>query len=123
VASQSSQSSQSSKSSQSKAKPAAVPGNPKPPAQRDDRQPSRQVRAKQAEATRPLRNEVQQIDQRLARLGKEKAEVERTLANPATAPESFAELGRNLSHISAEIAMLEERWLALQTELETLSAG
>jgi len=114
------------KAAASQAKPKPKPAAPQVaaarPAQRDDRQQARQARAKQAEATRPLRSELQQLDQRLSRLGKEKAEVERTLANSATAPESFAELGRNLSHISAEIAMLEERWLELQTELESLDA-
>ena len=37
--------------------------------------------------------------------------------------DDFAEYGRRLAHVQAETAMLEERWLQLQTDLETLQAG
>nr|MCU0967963.1 ABC transporter [Rubrivivax sp.] len=90
---------------------------------RDDRKASKQARAKLAETTRPLRIELQRIDERLARLATEKAEVEALLAAPAGAGEDFAELGRRLHHVAAETAMLEERWLELQTELEALGAA
>ena len=101
---------------------AAAP-KPAPAASRDDRKADKQSRAKLAEATRPLRVELQQIDARLARLAAEKAEVEAALAAAATPPDDYAELGRRLTHIAAETHMLEERWLALQTELEALGAG
>ena len=55
----------------------------------------------------------------MAKLNAEKAEVESQLANPGTG--DYAELGRRLSHVSAEIHMLEERWLEVQTELESLA--
>jgi ATP-binding cassette subfamily F protein 3 len=96
-------------------------------ASRDDRQKAKQARAKLSEATRPLRLELQRIDDRLARLCAEKAEVEAALAAPASAPatagEGYAELGRRLAHIAAEVAMLEERWLEAQSELEALAGG
>ena len=102
------------------AKAATVKAAPPPPAaSRDDRQKSKQARAKQSEATRPLRVELQRIDERMAKLNAEKAEVESQLANPGTG--DYAELGRRLSHVSAEIHMLEERWLEVQTELESLA--
>ena len=50
----------------------------------------------------------------------EKAEVEAALSDPAST--DFAELGRRLAHIGAETAMLEERWLELQTQLETMTS-
>jgi ATP-binding cassette, subfamily F, member 3 len=53
------------------AKPAAVPapsGN-----SRDERKTKGQARSKLADQTRPLRNELSQIDQRLARLGTERS--------------------------------------------------
>jgi ATP-binding cassette, subfamily F, member 3 len=103
------------------ASPSAAPKAPPPAASREDRQQAKQARAKQADLTRPLRNELQSIDSRLARLAAEKAEVETTLAAPGTAADSFAELGRRLAHVAAETAMLEERWLHVQTELEQLS--
>jgi ATP-binding cassette, subfamily F, member 3 len=90
---------------------------------RDDRQKAKQARARLAESTRPLRVEVQRIDDRLARLAAEKAEVESALASPATAADDYAELGRRLAHVQAETAMLEERWLALHAELDALNAS
>ena len=70
--------------------------------------------------TRPLRTELQQIDTRLEKLAAEKAEVEAALAAPGTS--DFAELGRRLAHVGAEVAMLEERWLELQTQLESMTS-
>ena len=67
--------------------------------------------------------ELQQIDARLARLAAEKAGIEQQLSLPDAAADAYAELGRNLAHIGAETAMLEERWLELQTELDALQAG
>jgi len=101
--------------------PARAPAaKPAPAATRDERKADKQSRAKRAEATRPLRVELQQVDTRLARLAAEKAEVEAALAAANTSPDNYAELGRRLSHIAAETHLLEERWLALQAELEAL---
>jgi ATP-binding cassette subfamily F protein 3 len=85
---------------------------------RGERRADKQSRARLAEATRPLRVELQQLDTRLARLTAEKGEVEAALA--ANRPDDYAELGRRLTHIAAETHMLEERWLELQTRLEAL---
>jgi len=101
----------------------AVPARPPAPTSapaREDRKSAKQDRTRRSDASRPLRAELQRIDGRLAALAGERAEVERLLAAPATRREDFAELGRRLAHVQAEIAMLEERWLALQTELEGL---
>jgi ATP-binding cassette subfamily F protein 3 len=68
-----------------------------------------------------LRVELQRIDTRLARLAAEKSEVEAALAQADAPAADYAELGRQLAHIGAELAMLEERWLELQTELEAMS--
>jgi ATP-binding cassette subfamily F protein 3 len=105
---------------------ARAPSAPAPapsPASRDDRQAGRRARAQRAQSTRPLRVELQQVEQRLNRLAAEKAEVEAALAAGDAAPETYAELGRRLAHIGAETHVLEERWLQLQTELEALDAG
>jgi len=101
-------------------KPQAAPA---PAASRDERKAEKQQRARQAEKTRPLRIELQQLDTRLARLAQEKTEVEAALAGGSAAPEDYAELGRRLAHIDAETHLLEERWLELQAELEALGAG
>lgn len=89
---------------------------------RDDRKAAALARTRLAEVTRPLRNELSQIDKRLEKLGAEKTDVESQLASPGLAGEQFAELGRRLAHVQAEVAMLEERWLELQTQLEDLTA-
>jgi ATP-binding cassette subfamily F protein 3 len=45
--------------------------------------------------------------------------VETALAAPGN---DYAELGRRLAHVGAEVAMLEDRWLELQTEVQALLA-
>jgi ATP-binding cassette subfamily F protein 3 len=90
---------------------------------KDERRAGKQARARLAESTRPLRMELQRIDDRLQRLGVEKAEVEAALASGSGKADAFAELGRRLSHIAAETAMLEDRWLEVQAELEALQAS
>jgi ATP-binding cassette subfamily F protein 3 len=96
---------------------------PAPAVSRDERKGAKQSRARLAETTRPLRVELQRIDDRLARLGQEKIEVETLLSRPGARADDFAEYGRRLAHVQAETAMLEERWLQLQAELETLQTG
>ena len=89
---------------------------------RDDRKAKAQARAKRAEATRPLRIELAQIDKRLEALAAERAGAEAALATGGLAPADIAEHGRRLNHIAAETAMLEERWLELQEQLEASAA-
>jgi len=90
---------------------------------RDDRKSKGQARSKLADQTRPLRNELAQIDQRLAKLGAERSATEAALANAMLKPAAIADAGRQLAHVGAELAMLEERWLELQHQLETLQAA
>jgi ATP-binding cassette, subfamily F, member 3 len=108
--------------------PSAAPAAPvkaakPPPASREDRKNAKQARIKQSDASRPLRVELQRIDERLGKLAAEKTEVEALLAKSSTPPDDYADLGRRLAHVAAETTMLEERWLVLQAELETLSAA
>ena len=100
--------------------PAAPAPAPAKQETRESRQQAKQARVKQSERTRPLRTELQRIDDRLARLAAEKREIEAGLASPSG---DYAELGRRLAHAAAEVAMLEERWLEVQTELEGLQAA
>ena len=96
---------------------------PPPAATREDRKAKGQARSKLADQTRPLRNELAQIDQRLAKLSGERNSTEAALANPALAPAAMADAGRQLAHVNAEVAMLEERWLELQQQLETMATA
>ncbi|MCP5287143.1 MAG: ATP-binding cassette domain-containing protein [Burkholderiaceae bacterium] len=103
--------------------PAAAPAPmaaPKDDPRKSAGKAGREARAALQAQTRPLRTELQQIDTRLEKLAAEKAEVEAALAAPGTS--DFAELGRRLAHVGAEVAMLEERWLELQTQLESMTS-
>jgi ATP-binding cassette subfamily F protein 3 len=102
---------------------ASAAAQPTPAGSRDERKTAKQARARLAERTRPLRVEIKRIDDRLAALAAEKAEVEVALADPATPASDYAELGRRLAHVQAETAMLEERWLELHGELDAIEAG
>ena len=92
------------------------------PARRDDRKHAGQARSVLANKTRPLRNEVQQIDARLAALTKERSELESQLARGKLTAADIADIGRRLNHSAAEVAVLEERWLTLQGDIEKLTA-
>ncbi|HEU5296016.1 MAG TPA: ATP-binding cassette domain-containing protein [Burkholderiaceae bacterium] len=103
---------------QKTAAPAPAAGN-----RRDERKQQAQSRTQLANRTRPLRMEIQQIDARLEKLGAEKAELEGALVNGSVPGQEMAEHGRRLNHIAAETAMLEERWLDLHAQIESISAG
>jgi ATP-binding cassette subfamily F protein 3 len=100
-------------------RPAAAPpaGN-----SRDDRKAKGQARSRLADQTRPLRNELATIDQRLAKLGTERVQTEAKLAGSSVPPAAIADAGRQLAHIAAEVAMLEERWLELHQQLDSAQA-
>ncbi len=111
-----------------KAAPVAAP--PPPPApgpaaqpRRDDRKQAAQTRSQLANRTRPLRQEVQQIDASMETLAAERAAIETLLATGKRPGAELAEAGRRLNHIAAEVAVLEERWLALNSEIEAINAA
>jgi hypothetical protein len=102
--------------------PASAPVSSAPAAPtvfpREDRKAKAQARQRAADATRSERNELAQIDKRLAALVKEKTETEAALAKGGKPGSELAELGRHLNHIAADTAKLEERWLELQAVIE-----
>ncbi|OYV00322.1 MAG: ABC transporter, partial [Burkholderiales bacterium PBB5] len=89
---------------------------------RDDRKQSGQQRNQAANRTRPLRAEVQQIDGRMEKLGAERTALEAQLSSGKLSGPDIAETGRRLNHIGAEVAMLEERWRELTTEIEAIQS-
>ena len=95
-----------------------------PPPMRDTREQRRQdAQARQALAQklRPLKQELERIDRRLAELAQERQTLEQRLTEPL-APADIADCGRRLKAASDETATLEERWLELSTELDGASA-
>ena len=105
------------------AKAATLASAPAPKAAPEDRKNAKLSRVKHSDSTRPLRVELQRIDERMARLSTEKLDVEALLSRPAASADGYGELGRRLAHISAEVGVLEERWLALHNDLEVLQTG
>jgi ATP-binding cassette subfamily F protein 3 len=101
----------------------AAPRSGPVPAGRDQRKQGAQSRSQLANRTRPLRTELQQVDTRMAALATEKTELEALLARGKRPPAEIADTGRRLNHIAAEVAMLEERWLALHSEIEAITAA
>ena len=106
--------------------PAAAPSKTSPSPSSgggaDERKARAQARQRLSDATRPMRNEIAQIDKRLEKLGQERTAAETALSSGSAQPADMADLGRSLNHIAAETAMLEERWLELQEQIETLQA-
>ena len=106
--------------------PAAAPSKTSPSPSggggADERKARAQARQRLSDATRPMRNEIAQIDKRLEKLGQERTAAETALSSGSAQPADMADLGRSLNHIAAETAMLEERWLELQEQIETLQA-
>ena len=102
---------------------AAAPQTRPGAARNDDRKAAAQARTQIAAKTRPLRIEVEQIDKRMEKLGAEKSELEASMATGTLTGPEIADAGRRLAHVGAEVAMLEERWLALNEQIEALQSG
>ena len=76
-----------------------------------------QKRQQLAAQTRPLKRELEQNEQRMARIEAEKTQLEQQLSTPLP-PAEIAEAGRRLKALSDEVSQLEERWLELTHLLE-----
>ncbi len=87
---------------------------------RDQRKADAKARTQNSARTRDLRRELEQIDKTLAERQAEKSELETRMSQPLTPPE-LAGAGKRLKACQSEIDTLEERWLALSHEIETVS--
>jgi len=73
--------------------------------------------SRQPDRTKPLRKELDQVDQRMARLQAEKTRLEECLMQPM-APGDIADAGRQLKAVQDELDGLEMRWLELSEQIE-----
>ena len=89
----------------------------------DDRKAAAAARQQRAEAMKPLRKELNRIDNRLGVLMSDRETLETALAQPDLSPDQRAEHGRRLKQLGDEIDTLESRWLELSTELDVLGAS
>ena len=78
-------------------------------------------RQQQAAQTRPLKKELEKIEQRMATIEPEKTGLEARLSTPLS-PADIAEAGRRLKVLGEELEQLEERWLELSEQLQVLQA-
>ncbi|HEY9065690.1 MAG TPA: ATP-binding cassette domain-containing protein, partial [Burkholderiaceae bacterium] len=88
----------------------------------DDRKAAAAARQQRADAMKPLRKELNRIDNRLGVLMSDRETIEAAMAQPELSPEQRADHGRRLKQIGDEIDTLESRWLELSTQLDVLGA-
>ncbi|WP_213954836.1 MULTISPECIES: ABC-F family ATP-binding cassette domain-containing protein [unclassified Variovorax] len=101
--------------------PAPAPAAARPAASgKDQRQQDAQSRQQLSEQQKPLKREIAQIDARLAAASADKATLEARLAEPLP-PAEIADAGKRLKALNDEIATLEERWLTLSDQLESVA--
>jgi ATP-binding cassette, subfamily F, member 3 len=89
------------------------------PAPQEQRKHDAQSRQQLAARAKPLKRQLEQAEQRMAELNKVKATLEARLAAPVP-PAELAKAGKELKAANDELHALEERWLALSGDLETL---
>jgi ATP-binding cassette subfamily F protein 3 len=102
-----------------KAAPAAAPASAS--ARRDDRKADAAARQQQSDKLKPLKKEINRIDNRLGVLFNDRDAIEAALATGQLPPAQLAEKGRQLKAISEEIGLLEGQWLELSTQVDELS--
>jgi ATP-binding cassette subfamily F protein 3 len=90
---------------------------------KQDRKAATQARLQRSEDLKPLRKELNTVDNRLGVLFAERDQLEAVLASGNTPPKDLAESGKKLKTLLDEITTLEGRWLELSTEIDTLSAS
>jgi ATP-binding cassette subfamily F protein 3 len=87
------------------------------------RQAAAQARQQRQETLKPLRKELNLVDNRLGVLFSERESLESALASPDTASAALAEKGKRLKAVNDEIETLESRWLDLSTRIDALAAA
>jgi ATP-binding cassette, subfamily F, member 3 len=93
------------------------------PTRREDRKAAAQARARLAERTKPLKQALAKAETALAKLAEERAALEAALSSGSGTPAEMAEQGRRLKRIAEETEALEERWLELHGEIDSLTAA
>ncbi|HEY2560817.1 MAG TPA: ATP-binding cassette domain-containing protein [Caldimonas sp.] len=90
-------------------------------APRADRKAAAAARQQRADAAKPLRRELNLVDNRLGVLFAERDALEAAAGGEALDAEQRAETGRRLKAVGAEIVTLEARWLDLSTRLDDIA--
>jgi ATP-binding cassette subfamily F protein 3 len=88
---------------------------------REDRKSAAAARVQRADAARPLKKELNQVDNRLGVLFAERERLEAAFDGEAVDPAGLAENGRRLKTLAAQIEQLEARWLELSTQIDDIA--
>ena len=78
------------------------------------------ARQQQSETTKPLRKELEKIDGKMQALNNEKNNLQ-ALLTTTTAPAEIAQTGKRLKAIENDLGTMEERWLELTEQIETVA--
>ena len=102
--------------------PVVVAAPVAPPAARqaspaDQRRADSARRQQQSSQTKPLQKELAKVDEAMARLQAEKAQLEERMSRPL-APAEIASAGKRLKLVGDELDGLEGQWLALSEQIE-----
>ncbi len=92
------------------------------PARRDDRKADAQARQVKSDELKPLRKELNRIDNRLGVLFIDRDTIEASLATGTLTPGQLADSGKKLKAVTEEIDRLEGQWLELSTQVDELTA-
>ncbi|KQW36978.1 ABC-F family ATP-binding cassette domain-containing protein [Rhizobacter sp. Root404] len=87
-----------------------------------DRKTGAAQRQQRSDELKPLRKELNAVDNRLGVLMSDRDAAEAALAAPTLTPAQRAEQGKRLKQIGDEIETLEARWLELSTRVDALAA-
>jgi len=89
---------------------------------KEDRKAAAQARLQKAEEVKPLRKELNKIDNRLGVLFGERDEIEALFAQNTLSAEASADKGKRLKMVTDEIEKLEGRWLEVSTKIDEMTA-
>ena len=101
---------------------APAPSASPAPASRDDRKADAQARQGRSDELKPLRKELNRVDNRLGVLFADRTAIEASLATGGLTPAQLADNGKKLKALVEEISLLEGQWLELSTQVDELSA-
>jgi ATP-binding cassette subfamily F protein 3 len=106
------------------AKPVAAtaPSASSAPTSRDDRKADAQARQGKSDELKPLRKELNRVDNRLGVLFADRTAIEASFASGSLTPAQLADNGKKLKALAEEISLLEGQWLELSTQVDELSA-
>ena len=104
----------------------AVTAPPVASTRRGQKRKEAEERQRQSAARKPIESRIKRLEELMAKLNAQKAEIDARLANPAAYGEAQKEALKTLildqAYVARELAQLEAEWLEQQQKLEQLAA-